>query len=244
VCATSASAISTRCITATTGGRGSRGAGLTSAALRSAAGEAASEKALPLVAHFLVEAVGDKDKESLEWGDQGHKDKQDDIQDINLRQNCIEEGKEPGQTDGYEDGHKHTELFAVLTLFGLRSLGERAVDLRRDEKEEDSVDANEDEARQEKQAENEHGVADIARSVDGGSQAIFVHRACDDDCNARDAPADQMVKLLQLASARIALHNHLVEIEGDTAAPNEVGQKEVMYDSAKRCTKNGLRHVW
>jgi len=44
-------------------------------------------------------------------------------------------------------------------------------------------------------------------------------RSDDKNGNARDAPSDKVVVLLELTSTGIALHDHLVEVEGDATTP-------------------------
>jgi len=52
-----------------------------------------------------------------------------------------------------------------------------------------------------------------------------------------------MVELLQLARRCITLHNHLVKVEGDTTAPEEVGQEEIMNNSACWGAEGRIGHV-
>jgi len=223
-------------VAATTSGGGPRRASLAGAALRGTEGETSSQQSLPFSADLLVQTISNENKEALEWSNEGHEDQQDDVDHIDSRQNGVQEGKEPRQAHRDEDGHENAELLRTFPLLGLRSLRQGTVDLRCDEEEQDRVDAHKDETRQEERGEDVYGLTDITSAIDKASQPVLSVSTNDKNRNTRNAPAHQVVILLELTSAGITLHNHLVEVEGDASTPQEIAEEEIVDNCAEKDT--------
>jgi len=220
-------------VASSAGAGGAGGAGFADSSSRRTTRETARKETLPLMPHFLIDAVRDEDEEALQRGDERHEHEHDDAHDRDLSQNRVEEGKQPGQPDSDEDGHEDAEFFAILALLSFRRLGESAVNFTRHEEEQDGVDADQDEARQEEQAEDIHGVRNVARAVHRLRQTVLAIRSDDDHGNARHAPCYQVIELLEFTCPGVPFHDHLVEIESDTCTPNKIGEQEIVNNSAK-----------
>jgi len=93
-----------RACVSTTASRGSSSsARLARAALWGTERQAAREESLPFATDLLIEAVSDEDEETLKRGNESHEHEEDNVDNVHSGENCIQEGKEPRETDRDEN---------------------------------------------------------------------------------------------------------------------------------------------
>jgi len=104
------------------------------------------------------------------------------------------------------------------------------VDLTSDEEEQDSIGADDEEARNEERQEASQVVSDPAlRCICRNNRAIFLSRSHTNNEACGQSPAKDVIVLLEELRFAVAAHDHLVEVEGDAEGPAKVGYKEKVY---------------
>lgn len=106
-------------------------------------GDLATKESSPAVKYFLVQAVSDENKSTLQRRGDGEQQAENVVDDNSLvcGEQRSQETEYPRQTDSNEDGNQHTELLRVLAraLFRLGRLRQSTVNFRRYEEEEQEV---------------------------------------------------------------------------------------------------------
>jgi len=112
--------------------------------------------------------MGEEDKDSLGWGDEGEHNKENELCYF-LRNWGLNVTENPTDSDGHEDGQVNTEFLFSVTLIGFRGSGEGLLNLSSDQEEEDDIDCDNENTRNEEGSEDCVGIGNIASSSVGTS---------------------------------------------------------------------------
>jgi len=100
------------------------------------------------------------------------------------------------------------------------------VNFSADEEEQNSVTRNDHKTRNEEANKSDNSALDVTSST---KVSVFIKASSKNHKNSRDSPASNVVVLFQGTSFSVTSDNHLVEVEGDTESPQEVGQKVIVH---------------
>jgi len=138
--------------------------------------------------------------------------------------------KDPAHTDRHEDGQINAEFLFAIALIGLGRTSERFLDLSSDEKEENDVDRDDDDAWHEESTKRHVRIDDIANSFGaaGRDGSVFLESSDNNDNDGRHSPGAEVIPLFEELRLSVALDDHLIEVERNAERPAEVGQQEIM----------------
>lgn len=205
----------------------------------STAGEHSAKETGPLKGHLRVHAVEQEDQNALRGCHDVEDDEEEKSRSFAGDQN-FDVTEDPRQTQRDENGDVDSELLLAIPLVRLRSSGEGFCDFSSDEEEKDGVDRNGDKTRDEDGSVVDPWVCDVAHCA---GVSIVLKRSHNHNDDSRESPAHKVIPLLQLLSLTISLHDHLIEVVGNSRGPCKVGQQEVVGEESDNDAKRfGVSH--